>query len=76
MPINFLELVDGMPFPATKTEIIDFAQDQGASEEALDILQALPGERYEHLSDLNAQIGLVEQLPGGKANLFSSSQSA
>ncbi len=74
--INFLELVDGAEFPMTKTELVAYCEDQGASEEALDIIQALPHAEYPSLESFNREIGMVEQLPGGKMNLFSSDQSA
>jgi len=74
--INFLELVDGAHFPMTKAELVSWCEDKGASEEALDIIQALPHEEYASFAAFNREIGMIEQLPGGKANLFSSSQSA
>jgi len=75
MPINLLELLDGLEFPATKTEIVDYAQDQGASEEALDMLQALPHEEYKTLTAFNRDHLLIGKLPGSDMNMFSSSQS-
>ncbi len=75
MPINFLELMDDAIFPMTKAELIAWAEDQDASEEALDILQALPHEEYESFAMFNREVGMIEQLPGSRANLFSSSQS-
>ena len=74
MPINYLELVDKMPFPATKAEIVLFAQNHGASEEALDGFQALPEGTYENFTTLSHTIGKIDELPGADANMFSSSQ--
>jgi hypothetical protein len=76
MPINYLELVDGIELPATKPEIVAYAQDKGGSEEALEAFEALPRDEYKTLTALNRDIGAIEQLPGGNSNLFSSSQSA
>ena len=76
MSINFLELVDGAHFPMTKAELVSWCEDRGASEEALDIIQALPRDEIESFSAFNREIGLIETLPGGKMNQFSSSQSA
>lgn len=75
MAINYLELIDTMPFPATKPEIVAFALDHGASEEAIEAFEALPHDEYRSIAALNRDLGLIELLPGGKANLFSSSQS-
>ena len=74
--INFLELVDGAHFPMTKAELVSFCEDRGASEEALDIIQALPHEEIESFSMFNREIGLIETLPGARSNMFSSSQRA
>lgn len=76
MSINFLELVDGAHFPMTKAELVAWCEDRGASEEALDIIQALPHDEIESFSAFNREIGLIETLPGGRMNQFSSSQSA
>jgi hypothetical protein len=73
--INFLELVDGAHFPKTKAELVSWCEDQGASEEALDMIQALPHDEYATFDAFNREIGRIEQLPGGDSNLFSSSQS-
>jgi hypothetical protein len=76
MSINYLELIDGIDLPATKPEIVAFAMDNGASEEALEAFEALPHDEYKTITALNRDLGLIEQLPGGNANLFSSSQTA
>ncbi|PZO87984.1 MAG: hypothetical protein DI626_02780 [Micavibrio aeruginosavorus] len=72
--INFLELVDGAPFPMTKAELVSWCEDQGASEEALDVIQALPEAPIESLPMFNRVIGRVDMLPGGRMNLFSSNE--
>lgn len=74
MPLNLEELLDGLNWPATKTGIVSYAQDRDAGAEALDLLQALPREEYDSLEALNADLGLVEDLPGSE-NLWSSQPS-
>lgn len=76
MAINYLELIDGLDLPATKPEIVAYAIGNGASTEALEAFEALPRDLYKNIAAINRDIGLIEQLPGGNANLFSSSQSA
>ena len=74
--INFLELVDAAHFPMTKAELVSYCEDRGASEEALDMVQALPHDEIESFAMFNREIGLIETLPGGRMNMFSSSQSS
>ncbi|HEU4837890.1 MAG TPA: DUF2795 domain-containing protein [Micavibrio sp.] len=74
--INFLELVDGAKFPMTKAELVAWCEDRGASEEALDVIQALPHVEYTSLSSFNREIGLIESLPGARMNMFDSDQKA
>ena len=45
-------------------------------QEALDAIQALPHEEIESFAMFNREIGLIETLPGARANMFSSSQKA
>ncbi|MGB4107163.1 MAG: DUF2795 domain-containing protein [Alphaproteobacteria bacterium] len=42
MAINYLELIDGMDFPATRAEIVEYAIENDASEEALGAFRAMP----------------------------------
>jgi hypothetical protein len=76
MPINYLELVDGAVFPMTKAELVSWCEDRGASEEALEMVQALPHAEIESFEMFNREIGLIETLPSGRSNMFTSSQSA
>lgn len=70
--INFLELVDGARFPMTKAELVSYCEDRGASEDALDMIQALPHNEIESFAMFNREIGQIETLPGGRMNMFSS----
>lgn len=72
--INYLELIDGIDLPATKVEVVAFAMDNDASEEALEAFEALPHAEYKTIAALNRDLGLIEQVPGGDSNLWSSSQ--
>lgn len=70
-PVNILELLDGVVFPASKMELIAYAQDQGASEDALDLLQSIPDDIYSSLGHVNIHINDLEIIEGVE-NLFSS----
>ena len=74
--INFLELVDGARFPMTKAELVSYCEDRGASEEALDMIQAMPHDEINSFAMFNREIGRIQTLPGGHMNMFSSSQSS
>jgi hypothetical protein len=71
MEMNLETLLDGIDFPATKSEIVTYADDQGASEEALEAFRALPKQSYNSFYDVNSGLGMIESLPGNE-NLFSS----
>lgn len=72
-PMNLLELFDDVKFPATRSELISHAEDNNASEDALDVLQALPENRYGTLDALNGDLGKIRHVPG-QENLWSSQQ--
>jgi hypothetical protein len=73
MPINYLELIDGMKFPATRAEIVEWAQDHDASEEAVEAFRAMPHQYFPTLAHVSRAIGLLERLPGGDINQTGSS---
>ncbi len=70
-PINMLELLDGMNFPTTRENAIIFANDNGASEEALNLLRAIPEKEYTSMQDINNNLGKMRD-PQGIDNLFGS----
>jgi hypothetical protein len=70
-PMNLRELLDGMPFPVEKIEIISYAEDHDASEEALEALRALPRMHYNGPHTLNHDLGLIART-AGSMNLWSS----
>ena len=73
-PVNVLELMDGMEFPAEKVAIVEYAADMGASEDILDQLQAMPDVEVTSLAHLSRLFGTIEHQPG-EENLFSSEES-
>lgn len=70
MPVNLGEVLDGIPFPAAKVQIIAYAGEQGASEEATELLRALPVRSYQNMQEINAGLGEIEEQPGAE-NLWS-----
>jgi hypothetical protein len=69
-PINILELLDGMPLPATKQELVAWAEDHDASEEALEQLRGMRGDTFRSIADISRRANLLE-IPPGSANLWS-----
>lgn len=74
MPMNLEEILDGIRFPTAKTQIVTYADENGASEEALEILRAIPARDYRNMQEINAKLGMIEDQPGSE-NLWSSSRS-
>jgi hypothetical protein len=74
-PVNILEVLDGVGFPASKMELIAYAQDHDASEEVLDQLQCIPDDIYNSLGHVNMHINDIEIIEGAE-NLFSSEPSS
>lgn len=72
--VNILEILDGASFPCSKMELISYAEDRGASEEAFDQLQAMPDDIYTSISDVNRHVNEIEVIEGSE-NLFSSEES-
>ena len=62
--MNIQALLDGISFPAEKTNIVAYAKDHGASGEALSMLEIMPDRSYNSMEELNKGLGLVEALPG------------
>lgn len=78
-PLNFLEIFDAEIFPASKMDLIAYAQDQGASEEAaseeaLNQLQGIPDDIYGSLSELNRHLNEMEMVED-RGDLWGSEES-
>lgn len=74
-PINILSSLDGIPFPASKVEILVYAGEHETSEEVMELLRALPTKQYQNMNEINAALGTVKE-EAGSENLFSSRKSA
>jgi hypothetical protein len=70
-PINILEVLDGADFPATVPELVAFAEDNDASEEVLDQIQAMPEREYESIQDVNRHLNKIG-VEEGEENIYSS----
>ena len=59
-PIQLQKHLKGMEYPASKQDIVDYAKQQGADDNAIDILEQLPEEEYETPTDVNKAVGEVQ----------------
>jgi hypothetical protein len=73
-PTNLLEIMDGIAFPSSKVDLVDYAQNNGASEEILDQIRAMPDIIYNSIRDINRHANEIEAQPGDE-NLWSSEPS-
>jgi hypothetical protein len=69
--INAQYLLDGAKFPSEKAGLVAFAEKKGGSEEAIEILRALPEKRFHNIQEVNDDLGLIKPMPM-PANQFSS----
>lgn len=70
-PVNVLEVLDEAEFPATLLELISFAEDNDASEDVLEIIQAMPDREYESIQDVNRHLNIIA-IEEGEENIYSS----
>ncbi len=68
---NILELLDGLAFPVTREEIVDYASGNDASEEALEQLRLMPDQQFSDWEQINKNLAMIEGLPG-RENQWSS----
>lgn len=59
-PIQLQKHLKGVDYPASKEELIEQAQEQGADENVLSALKQLPDEQYETPADVSKAIGELE----------------
>lgn len=59
-PIQLQKHLKGVDYPASKEQLIQHAQKQGADENAISVLQQLPDEEYESPTDVSEAVGEIE----------------
>ncbi|HEY9603024.1 MAG TPA: DUF2795 domain-containing protein [Allocoleopsis sp.] len=59
-PIQLQKHLKGVDYPASKEELIEHAQQQGADEKVREILEQLPDEEYETPADVSKAVGQIE----------------
>jgi len=59
-PIQLQKHLKGMDYPASKQDIVDYAKQQGADDNAIAVLEHLPEEEYETPTDVSKAVGEVQ----------------
>ncbi|MBW4498233.1 MAG: DUF2795 domain-containing protein [Scytonema hyalinum WJT4-NPBG1] len=59
-PIQLQKHLKGVDYPASKEQLVQHAQKQGADENAISVLQQLPDEEYESPTDVSEAVGEIE----------------
>lgn len=59
-PSNIAHYLKGIDFPATKEELIEYAEDNDAPDEVLDVLEYFPDETYHSMAEVMQGAGQVE----------------
>lgn len=70
-PLNLEILLDDLAFPAEKAAILNSADENGASDDAMTSLRGLPDQRYTSMVDVNTALGKIARQPGN-GNLWAS----
>ncbi|BAY46371.1 hypothetical protein SAMD00079811_39810 [Scytonema sp. HK-05] len=59
-PIQLQKHLKGVDYPASKEQLIQHAQKQGADDNAISALQQIPDQEYETPTDVSAAVGDIE----------------
>jgi hypothetical protein len=59
-PIQLQKHLKGVDYPASKEQLIQHAQKQGADENAISVLQQIPDQEYETPTDVSEAVGEIE----------------
>lgn len=59
-PIELQKHLKGMDYPASKQDLVQHAQDQGADQNIRSMLEQLPDEQYETPADVSKAVGDLE----------------
>ncbi len=60
-PVKVTKYLKGIDFPANKDDLIDWAEDNEAPEDVIDMLEQLPDEEYESVSDVTRALSDVDE---------------
>jgi hypothetical protein len=58
--IDITKALKGVDFPAEKEDLIDYARENGADEEILQLMEEMPEEEYGSMSDVMSAFGEIK----------------
>jgi hypothetical protein len=64
-PSNIAHHLQGINFPAAKRDLLRQARDNGAAQDIMDVLHAMPDQEYESAADVVKEIGQAEHRGDG-----------
>lgn len=59
-PAQLQQYLSGVDYPASKDDLIQRAQDNGADQQVLDMLDSLPEQNYDSPTDVSRELGNME----------------
>lgn len=59
-PASIASFLEGISFPASKDDLMDYAEDNNAPQDVLDVLDQLPDQEYTSMADVMSGVGQVE----------------
>ena len=59
-PIELQKYLKGMNYPAGKQDLVNHAQNNGADDDTISMLEQLPDQQYETAADVSKEIGNIE----------------
>ena len=59
-PIQLQKFLGGIDYPAEKRTLLDTARKQGADENAMQVLEQLPEQKYNSPNDVSEAVGKLE----------------
>lgn len=59
-PAEIEHYLKGMNYPAKKDDLISYAQNEGAPEDVIAVMQKLPDEEYESAASVASGVGKIE----------------
>ena len=59
-PIQAQKFLSGLDYPASKQQIVDHAQNQGADENVRSALEQIPDREYNGPNAVSAELGIID----------------
>ena len=67
-PVQVEKLLKGLDYPASKKDIVQYAEQHGADEHTREALQQLPGQTFDSPIDVSKAIGALDRGKMGKSD--------